>query len=101
MYAGRIVERGTVDEVLDTPLHPYTRACSIRCRAATPAAPLRQIPGMTPSLLACREAARSASAARARPSPAALRGAARDAARSRTARARCFHPIHARRRTAA
>jgi peptide/nickel transport system ATP-binding protein len=25
MYAGRIVEQGRVDEVLDTPLHPYTR----------------------------------------------------------------------------
>jgi peptide/nickel transport system ATP-binding protein len=26
MYLGRIVERGTVDEVLDDPRHPYTRA---------------------------------------------------------------------------
>jgi peptide/nickel transport system ATP-binding protein len=26
MYLGRIVERGTVDEVLDRPRHPYTRA---------------------------------------------------------------------------
>jgi peptide/nickel transport system ATP-binding protein len=26
MYLGRIVERGTVDEVLTTPKHPYTRA---------------------------------------------------------------------------
>ncbi|MCU0833905.1 MAG: ABC transporter ATP-binding protein [Chromatiaceae bacterium] len=26
MYLGRIVERGTVDEVLDDPKHPYTRA---------------------------------------------------------------------------
>ena len=26
MYLGRIVERGTVTEVLDDPLHPYTRA---------------------------------------------------------------------------
>ena len=24
MYAGRIVEQGSVDEVLDKPLHPYT-----------------------------------------------------------------------------
>ncbi len=26
MYLGRIVERGTVEEVLDNPLHPYTQA---------------------------------------------------------------------------
>jgi peptide/nickel transport system ATP-binding protein len=26
MYLGRIVERGSVAEVLDTPQHPYTRA---------------------------------------------------------------------------
>jgi peptide/nickel transport system ATP-binding protein len=26
MYLGRIVEHGTVDEVLNTPRHPYTRA---------------------------------------------------------------------------
>ena len=25
MYAGRIVEHGSVDQVLDAPLHPYTR----------------------------------------------------------------------------
>jgi peptide/nickel transport system ATP-binding protein len=26
MYLGRIVERGTVDEILENPLHPYTQA---------------------------------------------------------------------------
>lgn len=26
MYAGQIVERGTADEVMDAPVHPYTRA---------------------------------------------------------------------------
>jgi peptide/nickel transport system ATP-binding protein len=26
MYLGRIVERGTVEEVLDSPAHPYTQA---------------------------------------------------------------------------
>jgi peptide/nickel transport system ATP-binding protein len=51
MYAGKIVERGTVDEVLDTPLHPYTRGLldSVPSRNR-PGAPLRQIPGMSPSL---------------------------------------------------
>jgi peptide/nickel transport system ATP-binding protein len=52
MYAGKIVERGTVDEVLDRPLHPYTRGLldSVPSRNR-PGAPLRQIPGMSPSLL--------------------------------------------------
>jgi peptide/nickel transport system ATP-binding protein len=33
MYLGRIVERGTVDEVLRSPQHPYTRACCRQCPA--------------------------------------------------------------------
>ncbi len=52
MYAGRIVEKGTVDEVLDRPIHPYTHGLigsvpshNRRGRRLT------QIPGMTPSLL--------------------------------------------------
>ncbi len=49
MYAGRIVERGTVDQVLDSPRHPYTHGLI----ASTPMAndrgrPLRQIPGSAP-----------------------------------------------------
>jgi len=53
MYAGRIVESGTVDEVLDRPRHPYTRGLldSVPSRNA-PGRPLPQLPGMTPSLLA-------------------------------------------------
>jgi len=50
MYAGRIVESGTVGAVLDSPRHPYTRglidsvpAMNVRGR------PLSQIPGNTPS----------------------------------------------------
>jgi peptide/nickel transport system ATP-binding protein len=52
MYAGRIVERGTVAEVLDRPLHPYTSGLigSVPSRNKR-GEPLRQIPGMTPSLL--------------------------------------------------
>jgi peptide/nickel transport system ATP-binding protein len=51
MYAGRIVEAGTVDEVLDRPMHPYTRGLldSVPSRNV-PGRPLAQIPGMTPSL---------------------------------------------------
>ena len=51
MYAGRIVEQGTVHEVLGRPRHPYTRGLldsvpSNNRRGAR----LSQIPGMTPSL---------------------------------------------------
>ena len=52
MYAGRIVERGAVDAVLDSPLHPYTRGLigSVPSRNVR-GQKLAQIPGMTPSLL--------------------------------------------------
>ena len=52
MYAGRIVEDGPVGEVLDAPLHPYTVGLigSVPSRNRR-GEPLRQIPGMTPSLL--------------------------------------------------
>jgi peptide/nickel transport system ATP-binding protein len=52
MYAGRIVEAGPLDEVLDRPMHPYTRGLldSVPNRN-TPGRPLAQIRGMTPSLL--------------------------------------------------
>jgi len=52
MYAGRIVERGAVDAVLDSPLHPYTRGLigSLPSRNVR-GQKLAQIPGMTPSLL--------------------------------------------------
>jgi len=52
MYAGRVVETGSVDQVLDTPKHPYTEGLI----GSVPShnnrgQPLAQIPGMTPSLL--------------------------------------------------
>jgi peptide/nickel transport system ATP-binding protein len=51
MYAGRIVETGAVDDVLDRPLHPYTDGLlgSVPSRAKR-GEPLKQIPGSTPSL---------------------------------------------------
>jgi peptide/nickel transport system ATP-binding protein len=51
MYAGRIVEQGTVDEVLDAPLHPYTHGLigSVPSRNRR-GVPLAQIPGMLPAL---------------------------------------------------
>ena len=53
MYAGRIVESGSVADVLERPMHPYTRGLiesvpSHNRRGER----LTQIPGMTPSLTA-------------------------------------------------
>jgi len=52
MYAGRVVEQGAIDDVLDHPVHPYT----IGLLGSVPGhntrgRRLHQIPGMTPSLL--------------------------------------------------
>jgi peptide/nickel transport system ATP-binding protein len=53
MYAGRIVEHGSCHDVLTAPAHPYTQGLldSVPSRNP-PGARLKQIPGMTPSLLA-------------------------------------------------
>jgi len=52
MYAGRIVEAGAVDDVLDAPAHPYTRGLLDSVPANnTGGGRLNQIPGMTPSAL--------------------------------------------------
>ncbi|MGE0714053.1 MAG: ABC transporter ATP-binding protein [Alphaproteobacteria bacterium] len=52
MYAGKVVESGPVDRVLDRPLHPYTRGLigSVPSRNRR-GRPLNQIPGMAPSPL--------------------------------------------------
>ena len=52
MYAGRIVEQGTVDQVLDHPQHPYTQGLIGSLPSANRRGQrLRQIPGMAPQLL--------------------------------------------------
>ncbi|MGI8564547.1 MAG: ABC transporter ATP-binding protein [Candidatus Dormibacter sp.] len=64
MYAGRVVERGPVKEVFESPQHPYTEALlhSIPILGMTQAEPLRVIRGMVPSPLnwprGCRFASR-------------------------------------------
>ena len=91
MYAGRDVEQGNVDEVLDHPLHPYTFGLigSVPSRNRR-GQPLHQIPGMTPSLLnlppgcAFRARCDRASDECQREPPVLEFGAER--------RARCFHP---------
>ena len=51
MYAGRIVESGPVNDVLDRPLHPYTVGLIGSIPSAnTRGRRLYQIPGMAPSL---------------------------------------------------
>jgi len=74
MYAGKVVEEGTIDQVLDAPLHPYTKGLigSIPGNNRR-GEPLTQIPGMTPSFLnlptgcAFRERCERADAACAEP----------------------------------
>ena len=64
MYAGQVVEQGTVFDIFDSPKHPYTRGllASIPTLDNEPKTPLEIIPGMVPSLhelpKACRFANR-------------------------------------------
>ena len=65
MYAGQIVEQGTVKQIFDNPMHPYTRGlmgCIPVPGKTKPGEPLGSIPGMVPSLVGkftgCRFAAR-------------------------------------------
>jgi peptide/nickel transport system ATP-binding protein len=92
MYAGKIVEQGTVDEILDAPMHPYTRGLlgSVPSRNRR-GAPLAQVPGMTPSLLrlpagcAFRERCNRATETCLTDPPLYNLGGRH---------VRCFHPIH-------
>jgi len=66
MYAGRIVESGTVPEVIGDPRHPYTRGLlAARVDQAVPGSRLVTIPGAPPDLAdlppGCAFAARCAS----------------------------------------
>jgi len=52
MYAGRIVEQGTCEDVLGRPAHPYTQGLLDSVPSNNERGRrLKQIPGMTPSLL--------------------------------------------------
>ena len=54
MYAGRVVEKGTVDDIFYNPLHPYTRGLlnSIPTLSGTQKNTLASIPGTVPHPLA-------------------------------------------------
>jgi len=92
MYAGKIVEQGSVDQILDDPLHPYTHGLigSVPGRNRR-GKRLEQIPGMTPSLMnlppgcAFRQRCLHASDACRQPPPLAAKNNGR--------KVRCFHPV--------
>src|SRR5260370_38496211 len=52
MYAGRVVERGPVDDLFYDPLHPYTRGLlrSVPVLGSRRTERLASIPGIVPSL---------------------------------------------------
>ncbi|MFO1313491.1 MAG: ABC transporter ATP-binding protein [Burkholderiales bacterium] len=93
MYAGRIVEEGTTDEVLGRPAHPYTQGLLDSVPSNNERGQrLRQIPGMTPSLLdlppGCpfrERCSRSGAECEGSPDMRPAGGA--------TQRVRCFHPL--------
>jgi len=98
MYAGRIVEQGSVDAVLDHPQHPYTAGLidslpSLNTRGRR----LTQITGITPDLRAlpagCAFAARCTRATAACVNPPVLSPSpAARASEHGTHLVRCFHP---------
>jgi peptide/nickel transport system ATP-binding protein len=51
LYAGRLVEQGPVDDILDHPRHPYTRLLIDSLPTLDDKKALRGIPGLPPSLL--------------------------------------------------
>jgi peptide/nickel transport system ATP-binding protein len=95
MYAGRIVETGPVDDVLDAPIHPYTKGLlGSLPSAGVPGRPLAQIPGATPSLARLPQGC--AFAPRCGHASELCRTAAPDSLAHGEARfARCHHPLDA------
>lgn len=92
MYAGRIVEEGPIDAVLDTPAHPYTRGLidSVPTRGMR-GKRLQQIPGRMPALIdlpeGCAFQPRCPRATDACKTPPAIRALSPDR------NVRCVHPL--------
>jgi peptide/nickel transport system ATP-binding protein len=93
MYAGRIVEQGTTFDVLTYPRHPYTQGLldSVPSRSVR-GTRLRQIPGMTPSVIdlppGCAFRERCSRATEACAADPAMRDIDDDGHG-----VRCFHPL--------
>ena len=94
MYAGKVVEYGSVANVLDAPLHPYTQGLleSVPSRNVK-GQPLKQIPGMTPSLL--KIGAGCAFRDRCKYRALDCEGAPQLKLQSGHRQVRCFHPVAA------
>ncbi|KAF1023699.1 MAG: Oligopeptide transport ATP-binding protein OppD [Paracidovorax wautersii] len=98
MYAGRVVEHGATDDVIDRPQHPYTQGLIASLPSNnTPGQRLRQIPGMAPSLAAlppgCAFAERCARASsRCGERPALAPASTPGDATATPHRVRCVHP---------
>ncbi|MEN0040845.1 MAG: ABC transporter ATP-binding protein [Pseudomonadota bacterium] len=92
MYAGRIVEQGGIDDVIDRPRHPYT----VGLLGSVPTANRRgerlfQIEGMTPNMLALPEGCAFAPRCRARTATCSNEPPIEDVDGRRL---RCFNPQH-------
>ena len=91
MYAGRIVEIGPTDDVLDHPIHPYTIGLLQSVPANVPrGAPLLAIPGMAPPPL--QPPLWLSRSARAALSPPRSARPSRRLDAPGTVAWRCFHP---------
>ena len=93
MYAGKIVEQGSTGELLDHPLHPYTRGLldSVPSRNVK-GKPLKQIPGMTPSLLSIGTGCAFRERCARRVSECENAPALTSSRSSESRKVRCFHP---------
>ncbi len=93
MYAGRIVESGRIDDVLDHPIHPYTFGLlgSVPSRGKR-GEPLRQIPGSAPSLARLPEGCAFRPRCTFQTDVCCEEPAAKDYPDSRMAR--CWHPLN-------
>ena len=100
MYAGKIVEQGPLDAVLDAPVHPYTRGLIDSVPAAgRKGQPLPQIPGRMPVLAALPTGCAFGPRCAHRTAVCDTRPETREIAAGHYVR--CFHPLRTRSEAAA